>query len=124
MPNVSINKEAFLEILNQFKHDIPYEVKLVHTLLANMPEQVAENVIMELYFEQVYKGVVYKAVHCVYKDDINYFLNFTSLIEFLKGRSLHIAPDFWRTVDTRLIERYIKSENPLCGYIISKEFKQ
>ena len=26
MPNISINKERFVEILDQFKYDIPYEV--------------------------------------------------------------------------------------------------
>jgi hypothetical protein len=35
MPNVTINKEKFVEILDQFKYDIPYEVQLIKRLILN-----------------------------------------------------------------------------------------
>ena len=121
MPNVSINKDKFLEILDQFKYDIPYEVQLVKRLLSNMPEQASKCVIEELYFEFIYKGPVFKAVHYLYQDDIHMFTNQKALIEFLKERNMEFSDAFWETVDGRTLDSFIKKRNPLCGYIISKE---
>lgn len=121
MPNITINKEKFLEILDQFKYDIPYEAQLVKKLISNMPEQAANCIIEELYFEFVYKGPVFKAVHYLYHDDIHLFTNQKQLIEFLGERNMEFTPEFFATIDGRTLEAYIRRRNPLCGYIISKE---
>jgi hypothetical protein len=121
MPNISINKERFVEILDQFKYDIPYEVELVKRLFNNMPEQAAKCVIEELYFKTVYKGPVFKAVHYIYQEDIHWFAHQKALLEFLKERNMEFSDEFWSTIDGRTLDSFIRKRNPLCGYIISKE---
>jgi hypothetical protein len=121
MPNVSINKERFIEILDQFIYDIPYEVQLVKHILNNIPEQAAHCVIEELFFTHVYKGLVFKAVHYIYQDDIHWFTNQKALLDFLKERNMEFSDEFWNTIDGRTLDSFIKKRNPLCGYIISKE---
>jgi hypothetical protein len=121
MPNVTIDKERFIEILDQFKYDIPYEMDLVRRLINNMPEQASECIIKELYFERIHKGPVFRAVHYVYQDDINLFTSQKQLLEFLKERNMEFTDEFWNTIDGRTLESFIKKRNPLCGYIISKE---
>lgn len=121
MPNVSIDREKFLEILDQFKYDIPYELQLIKRLLANMPEQASKCIIEELYFEHIYKGPVFKAVHYLYKDDIHLFTNQKNLLDFLRERNLEFSDDYWKNIDGRTLESYIRRHSPLCGYIISKE---
>ena len=121
MPNVSINKERFIEILDQFTYDIPYEVQLVKHILNNMPEQAAHCVVEELYFKHVYKGPVFKAVHYLYQDDIHWFTHQKALLDFLKERNMEFSEELWNTIDGRTLDSFIKKRNPLCGYIISKE---
>jgi hypothetical protein len=121
MPNISIDREKFLEILNQFKWDIPYEVEIVKHIIDNLPDQAAHGLIRDLYFTHIYKGQVYKAVHWAFKEDINMFTTWQELVAFLKYKSLDIAKDYFSTVTGRTIEGYIKSGQPLCGYIITKE---
>jgi hypothetical protein len=121
MPNVSIDKTKFLEILDQFKYDIPYEVELVKRLLANMPEQASKYIIEELYFTRIHNGPVFKVVHYIYQDDIHWFTNQKALLEFLKERNMEFTEEFWQTIDGRTLDSFIKKRNPLCGYIISKE---
>jgi hypothetical protein len=121
MPNVSIDREKFLEILDQFRWDIPYEVEVIKHILDNLPTQAAEGLIRELYFTRLHKGVVYKAVHCVFKDDINMFITFQDLVTFLKTKSFEIPKEYWDTVTGRTIAGYVSSGQPLCGYIITKE---
>ena len=121
MPNISIDRNRFLEILDQFKYDIPYEVELVKRLLNNMPEQAAKSVVEELFFTHVYKGPVFKAVHFVYHEDIHWFTNQKALLEFLKECNMEFTEEFWNTIDGRTLESFIKKRNPICGYIISKE---
>ena len=121
MPNVAINKDKFLEILDQFKYDIPYEVQLIHKLLDNIPEQARKCIVEELYFKWIYKGPVFKAVHYLYQDDIHLFTNLKNLIDFLGERNMEFSEEFWNTIDGRTIDGYIRRHSPLCGYIISKE---
>lgn len=121
MPNVSIDKEKFLEILDQFKYDIPYEAQLVKRILSNMPEQASNCIIEELYFQNIHKGLVFKAVHYAFKDDIHLFTSQKALLEFLKERNMEFSEEFWNTIDGRTLDSFIKKRNPLCGYIISKE---
>lgn len=121
MPNVSINKDRFLEILDQFKYDIPYEVQLVKRLLDNMPEPAAHAVVEELYFKHVYKGPVFKIVHYLYQEDIHWFTNQKAMLSFLKERNMEFSDEFWNTIDGRTLDSFIKKRNPLCGYVISKE---
>jgi superfamily I DNA and RNA helicase len=121
MPNLSIDREKFISILDQFKWDIPYEVEIIKHILDNLPQQASEGLIRELYFTHLHKGVVYKAVHWAFKEDINMFTSWQELIEFLKTKSLDISKDYWATATGRTIEGYIKSGQPLAGYIITKE---
>jgi len=121
MPNVSINKDKFLEILDQFKYDIPYEAQLVKRILSNMPEQASKCVIEELYFQFIHKGPVFKAVHYLYQDDIHMFTSQKNLLDFLRERNMEFTEEFWNTIDGRTLDSFIRKRNPLCGYIISKE---
>jgi hypothetical protein len=121
MPNISINRDKFLELLDQFKYDIPYEVQLIRRLISNMPEQAANCVIEELYFEKIYKGPVWKAVHYLYKDDIHLFTNQKAMLAFLKERNMEFTDEFWETIDGRTLDSYMKRRSPFCGYILSKE---
>jgi hypothetical protein len=121
MPNITINKDRFIEILDQFKYDIPYEVQLVKRILSNMPDQAAKCVIEELFFTTIYKGPVFRVVHYLYQDDIHWFTNIKSLLDFLKERNLEFSDEYWATIDGRTLDSYIRRHNPLCGYFIYKE---
>ena len=121
MPNVSIDRDRFLEILDQFKYDIPYEAQLVKRLLSNMPEQAARCLVEELFFKHVYKGPVFKVVHYLYQDDIHWFTNQKAMLDFLKEYNMEFSDEFWATIDGRTLHSLIERRTPLCGYIISKE---
>lgn len=121
MANLTIDKDKFLELLDQFKNDIPYEHALIDRIFTNMPHQAVECIIEEMYFKHLYKGPVYRAVHYIFKDDIHLFANQECLIEFLKSRDLEKPEEFWKTVDGRLIRTFIERGNPICGYIITKD---
>jgi hypothetical protein len=86
-----------------------------------MPEQAAKCIVEELYFEHVYKGPVFKAVHYLYQDDIHMFTHQKALLEFLKERNMEFSDEFWKTIDGRTLSSFIEKRNPFCGYIISKE---
>lgn len=117
---LEIDKKRFKDMLVQFRGDAPYQVELVKELLNQMPPQVKENVIEELYFENLYKGEVYIAQHCVFQEDRHFFVSLQSLRDFLKGRSFDINPALLDTLDDKTLRLYERKNQPICGYDIRK----
>lgn len=126
MARLEVDKERFKSFLDQFVGDAPYQIELVKALISQMPEQVAEGLIEELYYQKVYDGNLYIAQHAVYKDDIHRFPNFESLLRFLNGVNKNIGeynPDSLLNLDKKTIMRRMQQNLPLCGYIITMEEK-
>ena len=122
MSRLEVDKERFKEFLSQFIGDAPYQIELINTILDQMPRQVVEQFIEELYYDQVYKGPVYIAQHVVFKDEIHYFPNHQSLLQFLNEAnkfSNEYNPDSLLTLDKKTVAKRIKEKIPLCGYMIS-----
>ena len=122
MSRLEIDKERFKEFLDQFIGDAPYQIELVKTILDQMPMQVTKQFIEELYYEQVYDGPLYVAQHAVFKDEIHYFPNFTSLTKFLNEVnkfSREYNTDSLLDIDAKFIQKRMKEGLPLCGYIIT-----
>lgn len=118
MPNVSINKSAFLSILNQFKGDVVFQRELIDTIMGNLPTNYKKTMLTELYYEHVYEGAYYRLSHMTYKSNIMYFTKVTDVQEFLKE---------WTASDRKYpytaINKAIKNKKPLCGFYITKEEK-
>lgn len=120
MIRLELDKKRFKEMLVQFIGDAPFQVELVQTILDQMPPQVRDTLIEELYFKYLFKGEVYIAQHCVFKDDIHYFPNINSLREFLKTRNLELTEEFIDTIDDKLINKSTRMKQPICGYDLKK----
>jgi hypothetical protein len=88
MPNYTIDRERFLELLDQFKGDIPYLQKIFNRLKTLMPEEYFKQLTADLYHQFVYDQDYYVAEHHIYSDDKHYFRSFDELYEFLKDRHL------------------------------------
>ena len=121
MPRIELDKERFKNMLEQFNGDAPYLIELIKKILDILSPQVVDNIVEELYFKYLYKGTVYVAKHCVFKEDIHYFVNLETLREFLKKVTLDISPEMLATLDDRTINRYEKRNQPICGYDIRKD---
>ena len=122
MSRLEVDKQRFKEFLTQFIGDAPFQIELVKTILDQMPEQVTKQFIEELYYEQVYDGPLYVAQHAVFKDEIHYFPNFVSLTKFLNEVnkfSREYNTDALLNIDAKFIQKRMKENLPLCGYIIT-----
>ena len=122
MSRLEVDKQRFKEFLPQFIGDAPYQIELVKTILDQMPIQVTKQFIEELYYEQVYDGPLYVAQHAVFKDEIHYFPNFSSLIKFLNEVnkfSREYNTDSLLDIDVKFIQKRMSQGLPLCGYMIT-----
>lgn len=122
MSRLEVDKQRFKQFLPQFIGDAPYQIDLVKTLLSQMPDQVAKQLIEELYYSYVYEGPLFIAQHAVFKDDIRYFANYESLTRFLNEVnkfSNEFNPDSLLTIDVKSIQKRMKEGIPLCGYMIT-----
>ena len=124
MSRLEIDKQRFKSFLDQFIGDAPYQVELVKKILNDMPEQVAKQLIEELYYQNVYDGPLFVAQHAVFKDDIHFFPNFESLTIFLNDInkfSREFNTDSLLAIDKKFIQKRMKEQLPLCGYLITME---
>lgn len=122
MSRLEVDKERFKQFLPQFIGDAPYQIELTKTLLSQMPDQVAKQLIEELYYSYVYEGPLFIAQHAVFKDDVRYFANYESLTKFLNDVNKftnEFNTDSLLTIDPRSIQKRMKDGIPLCGYIIT-----
>lgn len=83
MPNVSLNKSAFLSVLDQFRADPPFEAQIVHHVVNNMPDNLVSAVVEELYFTRVYADVYYKVQHATLPDTPRYFMTKREVVAYL-----------------------------------------
>jgi len=124
MPRLEIDKERFKQFLYEFSGDTPYQLELINVLIDDLPIQMAEGLIEELYYSKVYKGNVYKVQHCVFKDDIHYFQTYDKLLEFLTSVNKTVCEfntDSLLTLDRKTIEKRMQQNLPICGYLIEIE---
>ena len=124
MPRLEIDKERFKSFLDQFVGDTPYQIDLVRTLIDQLPAQVANGLIEELYYSRVYSGNLYKAQHVVFKDDIHYLPSYESLLKFLNSVNNNLGEyntDALLTLDRKTIEKRMHQRLPICGYMIEME---
>lgn len=122
MSRLEVDKQRFKEFLAQFIGDAPFQIELINTILDQMPVQVTKQFIEELYYEQVYVGPLYVAQHAVFKDDIHYFPNLTSLTIFLNEVnkfSREYNTDSLLDIDAKYIQKRMAQNLPLCGYLIT-----
>lgn len=121
MSRLEIDKERFKQFLDQFVGDAPFQIELIKKILSQMPEQVVEQFITELYYDHVYEGPLYIATHAVFKHDVHYFPNYQSLLKFLNeinSFTNEFNTDALLTIDKKTLAKRVKDKLPLCGYII------
>lgn len=124
MSRLEVDKERFKGFLDQFIGDAPYQIELIRKIMSQMPAQVVNQFIEELYYEHVYNGPLYKVQHAVFKDEVHYFPNYQSLLRFLNDVnkfSKEFNTDALLTIDKKTLAKRVKDNLPLCGYIITMQ---
>lgn len=81
--NVAINKEAFKNILTQFKGDIPFQTELLQTLFDQLPDNYVDEIINVMYLERLYSKPYFKIQHSVYSMDVKYFRTIEDVVAYL-----------------------------------------
>jgi len=121
MPNTYIDKDRFLSLLDQFIYDVPFEMKIMDRLLANIPPTVVPTIIEEFYFKYVHKGEYYRLQHAILKDDLHYRVGYLEVKKFLQERSLEMSPAQFNFFTPKILEAVCKEKRIIAGYLISKE---
>lgn len=115
MPNYTIDRERFLQLLDQFKGDIPYLQQLFNRIQKLLPEEYFKQLIADLYHSYVYNKDYYVAEHHIYSDDKRYFRSFEELFEFLKEK--HLEKEF--PLKRNKVELAMDTPFPISGYKIA-----
>jgi len=118
---LEIDKERFKQYLEQFIGDAPYQIDLVKTLLSQMPPKVKDALIEDLYFNDIYIGVVYKIQHATFQDDIHYFPNVESMEKYFRENCFYQDEHVFDKFDKILVDRHCLNGKTFLGYKISKE---
>lgn len=124
MPRLEIDKERFAEFLDQFIGDTPYQLSLINKLINQLPSQVAEGLIEDLFYSRVYKGNIYKLQHVVFKDDIHFFPSYENMMMFLEDINKTLCEyntDSLKNLDKKTVLKRMNDKLPLCGYLITME---
>jgi hypothetical protein len=120
MPNYTIDRERFLELLDQFKGDIPYLQKIFNRLKTLMPEEYFKQLTADLYHQFVYDQDYYVAEHHIYSDDKHYFRSLNELYEFLKDK--HLEKEY--PLRRNKVELAMNTPFPISGYKIALKKKE
>lgn len=115
MANYNIDRAKFLEILDQFKGDIPYLHQLFNKVSKLLPEEYFKQLVADLFHEFIYDEDYYVAEHHLYKEDKHYFRTFESLFEFLQLKNLE--KEF--PVRRNKVELAMNTRLPIAGYVVS-----
>jgi hypothetical protein len=118
MPNLSIDKKAFLNLIPQFKSDIVFQEQLVKTILAQMPVNYRDRIVTEYFLQNIYSKPYWFVEHHLYQYDSYYFLDMSDVVDFLSTRT--IDPSLPKITST-LIRRHIEQNKTLNGYYIFKK---
>jgi hypothetical protein len=114
MANFFIDKEKFLEIIEQFKGDIPYLQMIYNKVKTLMPEEYFKQLTADMFHQYVYEKEYYVAEHHIYTDDKHYFKTFEELYEFLKDK--HLEKEF--PLRRNKVELAMNTPFPISGYKI------
>lgn len=88
MPNITLDKDKFLEILGQFTNDIVFETTMITQLLGQLPPYYRETLSRELFIKNSYKKDYYKVYHHIYTLDSYLFLTFQEVQKFINENKL------------------------------------
>jgi hypothetical protein len=83
--NVAINKEAFRNILSQFRGDVAFQTELLRQLFNEMPENYVDELLEELYFERLYTKQYFIVQHSIYKADRKCFARIEDVLAYLNS---------------------------------------
>jgi hypothetical protein len=114
MPNYFIDKEKFLELLDQFKGDLPYLQKIYNKVKSLLPEEYFKQLTADMFHQYVYDKEYYVAEHHIYSDDKHYFKSFEELYEFLKEK--HLEKEY--PLKKNKVELAMNTPFPISGYKI------
>lgn len=114
---VEMDKDRFIELLGQFRTDVPFEMTMIRTLLTQMPQQAKEGFIEELYYKYRYTGPIYIVQHCNFKTDVRFFTNLQMVKDYLIEICLE-DKDYLTTLSNSVITKKMKNKEPICGYYI------
>lgn len=117
MANYSIDKEAFLLLLEQFTNDIPFEHRVFKKILNQLPKEYALQLIRDLYYDQVYEGEYFIATHHLFAYEIHYFHDLIDLRTFLNKHYINKQES---AITLTRIEQFLDKPLPLAGYYIRK----
>mgnify|MGYP001140981846 CR=1 FL=1 len=115
MPNLVINKDTFLGVLDQLRGDIAFQQEILSRLLKQMPPNYVDEFVKEYFFENIYEGIYYKMVHVRYKNMIHYYTDLLGVIGKLNEFNFDKVP-----LNQQIVGKYIASAKEVCGYMVTK----
>jgi hypothetical protein len=115
MPNYNIDRAKFLELIDQFKGDIPYLHKLFTKISELLPEEYFRQLVADLFHQYIYDQSYYVAEHYLYSGEKHYFRTFELLHEFLEIKNL----DKEFPIKKNKVQLALNSTLPISGYVIS-----
>ena len=115
MPNYNIDRAKFLELLDQFKGDIPYLHQLFTKVSGLLPEEYFRQLVADLFHEFIYEQSYYVAEHHLYSGEKHYFKSIDELQEFLNRKNLE--KEF--PIKKNKVQLAMDTRLPIAGYYIS-----
>jgi hypothetical protein len=115
MPNYNIDRARFLELINQFKGDIPYLHKLFTKVSEMLPEEYFKQLVADLFHQYIYDKSHYVAEHHLFSGQKHYFLTLEELQDFLQSKNLE--KEF--PIKKNKVQLAMDTRLPIAGYYIS-----
>jgi hypothetical protein len=114
MPSINIDKERFLNLIEQFRHDIPFQQMMFNKLKSIMPEEYFKQMIADMFHQYVFADEYYIAEHHIFKDQKHYFKTFDELHQFLSDH--RVQKEYY--LRTNKVHLAMDTDVPISGYII------
>ncbi len=115
---LEIEQKRFLNLLDQFVGNVPFEMKIIDKVLSQLPTQAKEGFINEMYYKHIYSGPLYIVQHCNFKTDVQFFTNLEMVKKFLISICLEDS-DYLKTLSDSVIRKKMQKQEPICGYFIT-----
>jgi len=115
MPNYNIDRAKFLELIDQFKGDIPYLHKLFNKVSKLLPEEYFRQLVADLFHQFIYDQAYYVAEHHLFSGEKHYFRTFELLHEFLELKNLEKEV----AIKKNKVQLAMNTRLPIAGYLIS-----
>lgn len=116
MASISITKQNFMSLLDQFDGDPVFQHQIIERLFSKMPLNYRNEWITQHYFEHVCPTPYYKLVHVTYPDMVYYYTLVNDIIDRLQIYNFNN-----RKLNVSVINAHVAKGTPLCGFTILKK---